>query len=158
MSLDPRKMRELVLVLLYSIDTSQMAISDDLIALVSRECKVSRSHVRNAAKRASAVMLEIEQCDEILSKICHEYRIERIGSVERAIARLAIYDLVIERKIPHKVAIAEAKRLTKKFVSEEAATFIHALLAAICKDAGITLDEQPIALKEAYKQLPEDKE
>jgi N utilization substance protein B len=138
MSLDPRKMRELVLLLLYSIDASQKEISDDLIALVSRECKVSQSHVRHAAKRADEVMREIERCNEILSKTCHEYRIERIGSVERSIARLAIYDLVIEKKIPHKVAIAEAKRLTKKF--------------------GITLDEQPIALKEAYDKLSEDKE
>jgi len=156
MSLDPRKMRELVLLLLYSIDASQKEISDDLIDLISRECKVSRSHVRSAAKRANNVIVEIERCDEILSKTCHEYRIERIGSVERSIARLAIYDLLIEKKIPHKVAIAEAKRLTKKFVSEEAATFIHALLAAICKDAGIAVDEQPIALKEAYENLSED--
>jgi len=159
MSLDPRKMRELVLLLLYSVDVGSAAISDDLVSLISRECKVSQSHVRQAAEKAEKVVHEIKACDEILAATCKEYRIERIGSVERSIARLGIYDLLIEKKLPHKVAFAEAKRLAKKFASEEAATFIHALLVAICEQSGLSLNEQMVVpLKEAYKQLSVDQE
>jgi len=154
LSLDPRKMREIVLLLLYSVDANQKEISNELIALVSRECKVASSHVRRAAQKAQEVLHEIKRCNDLLSKVCHEYRIERIGSVERSIARLGIYDLVIEKKIPPKVVFAEAKRLAKKFASEEAATFIHALLGAICSHEGLSFDEeQPVALKEAYERF-----
>src|SRR5690606_29501809 len=58
---------------------------------------------------------------------------ERIPRVERNILRLAVFELLHDPSVPPTVAIAEAIRLTRKFATPEAATFINAVLDAIFK-------------------------
>ena len=127
--MDPHKIRELVLLLLYSFDITEGEESD-LMNLLKEECKVSGAFVEAALKRAQTVVASLAQIDEVLSKVSHGYSIERIHAVERNVLRLGIFELLIEKELPQKVVIAEAKRLAKKFSTSEAATFVQALLLA----------------------------
>ena len=138
MVMDPHKIRELVLLLLYSFDMGN-GEKDELIDLLKEECKVSRTFVEAALLRAQTIVQFLEKIDELLEKVSHSYSIERLQSVERNILRLGIFELIIEKEIPPKVALAEAKRLAKKFSTDEAAFFVQTLLIALCNLSSIEI-------------------
>jgi transcription antitermination protein NusB len=129
-TLDPHKFRELVFLVLFSLDMGQKA-SDELFDLIMYECKVAKRHVLDASAKAEAIMKRSDECDALIKSVCEEYRIERIMNAERNILRLAIFELVLEPQLPENVVFSEAKRLTRKFSTKEAATFVHSLLGAI---------------------------
>jgi N utilization substance protein B len=128
-TLDPRKYRELVFLILFSSDMGQ-GPSDELLDLIMQECKVAKVHVLEAKARAEAILEKRDECDAYIKSVSKEYRLERIMSVERNVLRLAIFELMFERQVPTKVVFAEAKRLAKKFSTDEAAAFVHSLLGA----------------------------
>ncbi len=70
--------------------------------------------------------------DQLVRKHAKNWRLERMAAIDRAILRLAIYELRA-RETPPKVVINEAVELAKKFSSEEAAPFINGILDAIHK-------------------------
>lgn len=127
--MDPHKLRELVLLLLYNVEIHR-GEKKELIELLKEECKVSTSFVEAALKRAEKIFASLPQVDEILEKISHSYSIDRLHAIERNVLRLGIYELVVEKELPSKVVIAEAKRLAKKFSTSDGATFVQTLLVA----------------------------
>ena len=153
MTLDPYKKRELVFLLLFSFDMGQDVASSDVVELVKDECKVAKKYVLEAMARAEVILKAREECDKLIELVCKDYKIARIQSVERNILRLALFETVIEAKLPPKVVFAEAKRLAKKFSTEEAASFVHALLAAASCHVGISVEEVAPNLEEAYQKL-----
>lgn len=153
MTLDPYKKRELVFLLLFSADMGQDLLSEEVVDLVKNECKVAKKHVLEALERARTIFGVFEACDELISRICTEYKITRIQSVERNILRLAIFEIAMERKIPTKVVFAEARRLAKKFSTDESVNFVYALVAAVALHAGIIVEDKPPNLDDAYRAM-----
>jgi N utilization substance protein B len=70
--------------------------------------------------------------DEQIRRHSENWRLERMAAIDRAILRLAAYELRAAQT-PPKVVIDEAVELAKKFSSEEAAPFINGILDAILK-------------------------
>lgn len=136
MSLDPRKKRELVFLICFSMDLGEFTEEPDVVEMLSSECKVSKRYVLEAIQRARAVVESREACDQYLARGCSEYSVDGLTSVERTILRLAIFEGLIEKELSSKIVIAEAKRLTKKFSTDEAVPFVHAVLAALLSDEG----------------------
>jgi len=66
--------------------------------------------------------------DEIISRFSKNWRVERIGEVERNILRMAIAEMLSFSDIPHGVTVNEAVELAKKYVSPEAGRFINGIL------------------------------
>jgi len=70
--------------------------------------------------------------------------IEQLDPVERAILRIATYELLYRPDIPYRVTINEAVQLTKKFGAEQGHAYVngvldkaaHTLRAAECSKAG----------------------
>ncbi len=54
--------------------------------------------------------------------------IEQLDPVERAILRIAIYELLERIDIPYRVVINEAVQLAKKFGAEQGHAFVNAVL------------------------------
>jgi N utilization substance protein B len=52
----------------------------------------------------------------------------RLDPVERAILRIALYELLQRPEIPYRVVINEAVQLAKKFGAEQGHTFVNAVL------------------------------
>lgn len=137
--MDPHKIRELVLLLLYSFDLGSRE-NDELIDLLKEECKVSRAFVETALLRAQTIVKVLEKIDELLEKVSESYSIKRLQAVERNILRLGIFELCIEKEIPPKVVLAEAKRLAKKFSTDEASVFVQTLLVSLCALSSIEIE------------------
>lgn len=133
MPLQKEKFREIVFQILYSHNLGYNS-GAELIELISKELSVSKKIVKEAQKRVEEICKHLAVIDEKIKNISHAYAFERIQTVEKNILRLGMYELLYDRSIPYKVIIAEAKRLTKKFCTKEAAAFIHAILDAAYKE------------------------
>jgi N utilization substance protein B len=80
------------------------------------------------------VVAQAADLDELVSRHSIEWRLERLAAIDRAILRLAIFELRAT-DTPPKVVINEAVELAKKFSSAEAAPFINGILDAVFKSA-----------------------
>lgn len=98
--------------------------------IVMDTLEVSKSSVRAGLARKEKIAAKLTEIDILLTEHSEEYALERIPKVERNILRLAIYELVFEKELPEAVVISEAIRLTKKFATPEAISFVHALLSS----------------------------
>ena len=78
----------------------------------------------------------IENLDEIDARIDSQakgWSISRIGKVELAILRLAVFEMLYDDDIPVGVAIDEAVELSKKFGQESSGSFVNGILASLAK-------------------------
>ncbi|GLH60338.1 transcription antitermination protein NusB [Paulownia witches'-broom phytoplasma] len=60
------------------------------------------------------IITKLKFIDEIITKSLYDYKINRLNKVDRAIIRLATYEL-LETNIYHAIIIDEAIELTKQF-------------------------------------------
>lgn len=75
----------------------------------------------------SQTVNHIEAIDEALAP-CLSRVIDQVDPVERAILRIAAYELMYRKDIPFKVILNEAITLTKKFGAEKAHAFVNGVL------------------------------
>lgn len=72
--------------------------------------------------------------DSHIQKAAPEYPIEKINRTDLAILRLAVYELLIEKKEPNNVIIDEAIELAKEFGGEASPAFINGALGKLLSD------------------------
>ena len=70
---------------------------------------------------------------ETISKYAIGWNINRISRLARAILELAIYEIRYVEDVPASVAVSEAMVLTKKYESEETASFVNGILGAFVR-------------------------
>jgi N utilization substance protein B len=75
---------------------------------------------------------EISALDELIVKHAENWRFERLAAIDRAILRLAMYELRA-MDTPPKVVLNEAVDLAKKFSSEDSGAFVNGILDAFRK-------------------------
>jgi transcription antitermination factor NusB len=68
------------------------------------------------------------ELDERLGQLSRNWRVERIGRVERNILRLALFELEERDDIPARVTLNEAIELAKAYGAEDAPAFVNGLL------------------------------
>ncbi len=77
----------------------------------------------------------LERIDEILSAYAEGWTVQRMPGVDRAVLRLAIYELLWREDIPAAVAIDEAVELAKSLSTDESPRFINGVLARVLQDS-----------------------
>jgi N utilization substance protein B len=75
---------------------------------------------------------DIAALDQMIVKHADNWRFERLAAIDRAILRLAIYELR-NTDTPPKVVLNEAIELAKKFSSEDSGSFVNGILDAFRK-------------------------
>lgn len=75
------------------------------------------------------IVKELSRIDAMINEKSVGWSVERLGKVELAIMRLAVYEIVFDETIPDSVAINEAVELAKKYGAKEAPSFINGVLA-----------------------------
>jgi N utilization substance protein B len=129
MAISPQKLREIIFLLVYSTDFASVE-EEETTQLLMRELAVSKTVMRQAHEGKAKVLEKLEEIDQIITEHSQAYEFNRIPRIERNVLRLGIYELLYSSTVPFKVAIAEAIRLTRKFATPEAATFVNAILDA----------------------------
>jgi len=80
------------------------------------------------------VMDHLPEIDKYITKHATEWPLEQITIVDRNILRIGVYELVLDKGIPAKVAINEAIEVAKTFGGESSGKFVNGVLGAIYKD------------------------
>ncbi|WP_214824281.1 transcription antitermination factor NusB [Exiguobacterium algae] len=75
-----------------------------------------------------------DDIDVLLVENLKNWRLERLGNVERTILRMAAFELLYVETIPENVTINEAVELAKSFADEEAAKLVNGVLGNIIKE------------------------
>lgn len=73
--------------------------------------------------------------DGLIAPAAPDWPIDQIAKIDRAVLRLAIYELVIRRDVPPKVAINEAVELAKAFGGDNSSRFVNGVLGTIYRQS-----------------------
>lgn len=90
-----------------------------------------RDYVRQVVR---GVEQHLDALDAQISHISRGWEVHRLGSIDRSILRLAIYEIVFMDDIPVKVTINEAVELAKAFGDRKSSRFINGLLGTVVRD------------------------
>ena len=74
-----------------------------------------------------------ESIDRMISSTMENWTMNRLASVDKAILRLATYELIYMADIPSKVTINEAVEIAKNYGTEESGRFVNGILDRIRK-------------------------
>ncbi|KYD25691.1 MULTISPECIES: transcription antitermination factor NusB [Anoxybacillaceae] len=75
-----------------------------------------------------------EEIDALLRANLEKWRLERVANVDRAILRMATYEMKYVDDVPVKVSLDEAVELAKKFGDTKSGSFVNGVLSKV-KDA-----------------------
>jgi N utilization substance protein B len=87
-----------------------------------------------ASELTLGVLGELQRVDDAIDAASSNWRLEEIGKVERAVLRLATYELLFDLDTPVSVAIDEAVELAKTYAGEEAGRFVNGVLGRIAAE------------------------
>ena len=76
----------------------------------------------------------LDRIDELLGEHAEGWAVERMPPVDRAVLRLALYELLWRPDVPPAVAIDEAVELAKSLSTEESPRFVNGVLARVLRD------------------------
>ena len=88
-------------------------------------------HNQAIDRETKKILANLEAVDNNIKKAAPEFPIDKINKVDLAILRLAIFELVIEKKEPPRVIIDEAIELAKEYGGQSSPSFINGALGNI---------------------------
>ena len=134
-----RKARTLALQALYEID----AVGHDPETTLDHLFEEERLTEENAAFSRDLVRGVTRYRDKIdahIHRFAPAWPVEQIAVIDRNILRLAIFEILLDNRVPVKVAINEAVELAKEFGSDNSPRSINGVLGAV---SALTKNENP---------------
>ena len=91
-----------------------------------------------AEKLIKGVLSKLKDLDTIIERVAPEWPINRIASVDLALLRIALFELLFAKKlqVPGKVAINEAIEIAKSYGGESSGRFINGVLGTVYREIG----------------------
>lgn len=127
------KARKRALDILYATDLRNEDIADALSleaerALDEPERQASWNYAQAIVEGVVTHSVEI---DEVIQTYSRGWSLERMPSIDRAILRIAVWEIMFNPEVPAVVAVDEAVDLAKMYSTEESSNFVNGLLASI---------------------------
>jgi transcription antitermination protein NusB len=69
--------------------------------------------------------------DELLATYAHGWTVDRMPAVDRAVLRIATWELLYNDEVPDPVAIDEAVQLARMLSTDDSPAFVNGLLARL---------------------------
>ena len=123
--------RESVVGLLYAYDLGNTEIAK-FSDIVLEDKKIRNKQKKFASELFDGAIKNLKKIDKELSLHLKQRDINEVGSVEKAILRLSIYEIKFST-LPKAIIINEAIELAKKLTSNNAPKFINGLLDKVQK-------------------------
>ena len=129
------KARKRALNVLFSADVR----GDELAVALQAEAKRAASEPERQASWLYArdivdgVIDHADEIDEQITSHSRDWRLERMPAVDRALLRMATWELLFNDEVPAAVAIDEAVELAKELSTEESGSFVHGVLARLAR-------------------------
>ena len=109
---------------------------DRVASQVWDDLAVGPEERRLASLLVRAVTSGGEAIDTRLADVTTNWRLERLGAIERSVLRIGAAELM-KGETPPRVAIQEAVRLAERFGSSASAKFVNGVLDAFARQAGM---------------------
>ena len=81
----------------------------------------------------TGILENVEKSDSIIDKFSRGGRVDRLSTGDKAILRIAVYEIMFDDDIPNKVSVNEAVELAKEFSEDKAPPFINGVLGKVVR-------------------------
>lgn len=127
------KARKRAVDVLYSADVIRTPLRD---AIATADFRAAGEPERSGSWiYAREILLGYEEnsdvVDEMISSYSRNWTIDRMPAVDRAILRVATWELLYGSGVPSEVAISEAVTLASELSTDESGPFVNGVLASI---------------------------
>jgi N utilization substance protein B len=120
---------------LYAWDLRDGEPLDRIASQVWDDLAIAPDERAFAGQIVRVIMAEGKSIDDALRDVTTNWRLERLGAVERAVLRIAAAELR-GGETPARVAIQEAVRLAERYGSTQSARFVNGVLDALARKMG----------------------
>ncbi len=79
----------------------------------------------------TGVAENVDRIDDVIASHLREWRLERLPAVDRAILRVAVWELLHNPDVPPAVAVDEAVELTKQLSNEASPDYVNGVLGQV---------------------------
>ena len=121
--------RETALQMLFQMDIGNNSYEIALNTL--EEAAFSKKLMLFTEELVKGVLQNMAELDVRINSHSRNWQLDRLSGVDRAILRLAVYELAYTAETPANVVINEAIELAKYFSSDEAPAFVNGILDSI---------------------------
>ena len=127
-----RHARESALSYLYQLDL-QVPTLTDTPEKFAQHFKVMEPFQNYFFQIVRGVGDKKSQIDTEITEAAEHWKLYRIGKIDKAILRIAIYELMDCPETSHKIIIDEAVEIAKIFGTQESSAFVNGILDKIAK-------------------------
>lgn len=128
-----RETREWIMQFLFQLDFNPEPIDTALKDFWEEKNPVPREK-QYAEEVIKGVVQRKEELDERLSKYANRWNSDRMGAVDRAVMRVALFEMLYRDDVPPVVSINEAVHFAKDFSSFQSGRFVNGVLDRIRKE------------------------
>jgi len=125
-----RKARIIALKALYEMDTVAHQ-PEDILARLLEEAAAPPDVEAFARELVTSVLAHQKEIDEVIRQKAPAWPLEQVAVVDRNILRLAIFEILLDNRVPVRAAINEAVELAKAFGGESSPKFVNGVLGAV---------------------------
>ncbi|BDZ38261.1 transcription antitermination factor NusB [Microbacterium suwonense] len=127
------KARKRALDILFSADVRGEEVSVSLAAAAARAANEPsrQSSWLYAREIVDGIIDHRDEIDEQITTHSRDWKLERMPAVDRALLRIAAWEILYNDEVPTAVAIDEAVELAKELSTEDSGAFVHGVLARI---------------------------
>jgi transcription antitermination protein NusB len=110
----------------------------DLLKIASQvwdDLAVGPEERRLAGSIVRTIVASADRVDRELTEITTNWRLERLGAIERSVLRIGAAELIRE-ETPPRVVIQEGVRLAERYAGAKSARFVNGVLDALARRMG----------------------
>ena len=127
--------REAALQMLFQVEASG-AGADEAITLFWRTFEADPEGRPYADELVRGVLRSLGAVDAKITAASQNWRLERMGRVDRNLLRMGTFELMEKRDVPRAVVLDEAVELAKSYGTEDSSGFVNGVLDRIANDLG----------------------
>ncbi|MBQ7360580.1 MAG: transcription antitermination factor NusB [Lachnospiraceae bacterium] len=126
-----RELREQIFLLLFRVEFNSPEDMPEQIRMFFEddETYFSEKDETYITEKYGKIIEKKSELDSLLDEKAEGWDVGRMGKIELAVLRLALYEIKYDEDVPASVAINEAVELAKKFGQDNSGSFVNAILA-----------------------------
>ena len=118
-----REAREKAVQTLFQLDNTELSVDEAINYIVEEPAnRFYEQLVRGTVQNREAI-------DEVLTGKLEHWSLDRLPKIERTVLRIAVYELLFNEEVPHRVVLNEAIELCKTFGDEKSGRFVNGVLS-----------------------------
>ncbi len=129
-----REQREQIFKLVFQLEFNDKCDMPEQMKLYLEQEEIqSEKDCTYISEKFENIQAKLSEIDTLINEQTTGWKTDRMGKVDLAIIRLAVYEIKYDESVPTSVAINEAVELAKKFGQDESSSFVNGVLAKFSK-------------------------